>query len=110
MNREKFERLIAFEKTMTNYISNICNLVWDDDADCIRRANNTILEWDDMEFIDFNNLIPFENDYIDGLLYFGDGTIEFHFKTTMEAENWARFDEKTLNNVTQELFIISLAR
>jgi hypothetical protein len=112
MDRQKYLELKTLEDAMVLYIESIFLLEWDDDADCIRYANdkNSCLEWDDYEFVEFYNDIPYEDDYIDGLLFFGDGTIEFRFKSTCEAENWANFDNVTIISVINELKQIDMAR
>jgi hypothetical protein len=112
MNREKAIRLLGYEDTMVRYLVNFFQLEWDDNADCFHYVNdkNYYLEPYDYEFIELPNSITYEDDFIDGVLFFGDGTIEFHFKENMDAENWASFDESIILSVINELKTISLAR
>lgn len=61
------------------------------------------MDWTDYEFINIETEIPHENDHIDGILFFGDGTIEFHLKESQEALNWAEFDTHTIRLVIVQL-------
>ena len=112
MDRETAIRLFHYESVMTQYLTDFFLLEWDDDADCFHYANdkNYYFEAYDIEFLKLQNEIPYDNDFIDGVLFFGDGTIEFHFKNTMDAENWANFDESIILSVINELKTIALAR
>ena len=107
-----YNEIFELENQLLTYIGEIFLLVWDDDANCIRYANdaNSCLEWDECEFVELYNDIPCGDDYIDGVLFFGDGTIEFRFKNSCEAENWTKFSTLTINNIINELKTIALAR
>jgi hypothetical protein len=107
-----YNEIFNLENQLITYIGEIFLLVWDDDANCIRYANdaNSRLEWDEYEYVELYNDIAYGDDYIDGVLFFGDGTIEFRFKNSCEAENWINFGTPTINSVINELKIIALAR
>ena len=112
MDRETAKRLFHYEDVMVKYLMDFFLLEWDDDADCYHYVNdkNYYLEPYDYEFVELQNDIPFEDDFIDGVLFFGDGCIEFRFKNTCEAENWSKFDESIILSVINELKTIALAR
>lgn len=65
--------------------------------------NGEIMEWHDLESVSLFNPIPYENDRIDGVLLFGDGTIEFHLENDGDALNWAEFSNDYLKMIIQEL-------
>ena len=65
--------------------------------------NGKIMEWCDMESISLFSPIPFENDRIDGVLLFGDGTIEFHLENEGDALNWAVFSNDYIKMIIEEL-------
>lgn len=61
------------------------------------------LAWEDMEYVAFDNTIPYNNGHINGVLIFGDGTIEFHEKESEEAFNWADYPIEIIQNVIDRL-------
>lgn len=61
------------------------------------------LAWEDMEYIELENTIPYSNGHLDGLLIFGDGTIEFHDKDSEEAFNWSEFPIEIIQKVIDRL-------
>ncbi len=65
--------------------------------------NGEIMEWNDLESVSLFNPIPYENDRIDGVLLFGDGTIEFHLENDGDALNWAEFTNDYIKMIIQEL-------
>lgn len=69
-------------------------------------VNGQILEWSDFESIELPNKISVQNDNIDAILFFGDGTCEFHLENECDAINWGEFDDKTLKSVIKELNLI----
>ena len=44
-----------------------------------------------------------EDDVVDGVLFFGDGTIEFHLANDGDAVNWADFDVDFIKMIIREL-------
>ena len=109
MGRKEFLDFMREEIKLTKLIEEITKIRWDDEKEVYFDRDNNILEWTDYEMIDLPNSIPYKDeendvdDYIDGVLYFGDGTIEFHFQECMDAENWARFDIEIMRKVIAEL-------
>ena len=65
--------------------------------------NGEIMEWHDLESVSLFNPIPYENDRIDGVLLFGDGTIEFHLENDGDAINWADFSNDYIKMIIEEL-------
>ncbi len=65
--------------------------------------NGKIMEWHDLESVSLFNPIPYENDRIDGVLLFGDGTIEFHLERECDAINWAEFSNDYIKMIIEEL-------
>lgn len=65
--------------------------------------NGEIMEWHDLESVSLFNPIPYENDRIDGVLLFGDGTIEFHLENDGDAINWAEFSNDYIKMIIEEL-------
>lgn len=44
----------------------------------------------DYYFVNINP-IPWEDDHLDGVLFFADGCVEFHLQNNGDAENWSTF-------------------
>lgn len=111
MDRDTLYKYLGRESRLTDLMSRICNLSWDDDKDAIicndvEDENHKILEWDEYQYVDINP-IEYDGDKIDGVLLFGDGTLEFHYKNSMEAINYADFPfeiiDKVIENLIKEL-------
>ena len=111
MDRDTLYKYLGRESRLTDLMSRICNLSWDDDKDAIicndvEDENHKILEWDEYQYVDINP-IEYDGDKIDGVLLFGDGTLEFHYKNSMEAINYAEFPfeiiDKVIENLIKEL-------
>ena len=64
--------------------------------------NGVLLDWDDYEYIDIEP-IQYDEDIIDAVFIFGDGTIEFHLKNDCETLNWSEFDANTILQVIKQL-------
>lgn len=71
--------------------------------DIMYDSEDNELAWDDMEYIELGNTIPYNNSHIDGVLIFGDGTIEFHEKESEEAFNWADYPINIIISVIERL-------
>jgi hypothetical protein len=71
--------------------------------DIMHDSEGKELAWEDMEYIEFDNTIPYSNGHLDGLLIFGDGTIEFHDKDSEEAFNWSEFPIEIIQKVIDRL-------
>lgn len=76
--------------------------------DIIVDRDNRELAWDDMEYINLNTNIIYEDYNIDGVLVFGDGTIEFHDANSEEAFNWVEFPKEIIEKISELLKISSL--
>lgn len=64
--------------------------------------NGVLLDWDSFESIDIEP-IQLNEDSINGVLIFGDATIEFHLASECDALNWAYFDVNTITQVIKKL-------
>ena len=64
--------------------------------------NGVLLDWDCFESIDIEP-IQINEDSINGVLIFGDATIEFHLASECDALNWAYFDVNTITQVIKKL-------
>lgn len=71
--------------------------------DIMYDSEDNELAWEDMEYISFENTIPYNKNHIDGLLIFGDATIEFHEKESEEAFNWADYPIEIIQSVIDRL-------
>ena len=69
--------------------------------------DGAILKSNDYCTITIENPLLYENDRIDSVLVFGDGTIEFHLENECEALNWDDFDcdliEKIIGIINHEI-------
>lgn len=99
--RNIFKKL-ALSGTLTKECMRVLNLSFGNDGSIIIN-NGEIMEWDDLETISFFSPIPHENDRIDGILFFGDGTIEFHLENECDAINWADFTDDVIKMIIKEL-------
>ena len=79
-----------------------CNLSMDSWKGVIFTDKNEVLEWDECECFSF----PTPIDNVDGILLFGDGTLEFHDKDTQDAYNWADYENDFIENVLKYLYAI----
>ena len=59
-------------------------------------------DWNEHISIDIEPL-SYEKDLIDGVLFFADGTVEFHLKNEQDAYNWAQFSPKVIEEVLVRL-------
>ena len=107
MDRDTLYKYLERESKLMGLMVRICNLSWDDDNDAIicndvEDENHKILEWDEYQYVD---IIPIEydGDKIDGVLLFGDGTLEFHYENSMEAINYADFPFDAIDKVIENL-------
>lgn len=111
MTRETLYQYIGREQRILDLMSRICNLSWDDDKDAIicndvEDENLKVLRWEEYQYVNITP-IEYDGDKIDGVLLFGDGTIEFHYASSMEAINYADFPfdimDKVIENLIKEL-------
>lgn len=111
MTRETLYQYIGREQRILDLMSRICNLSWDDENDSIicndvEDESLKVLRWEEYQYVDITP-IEYDGDKIDGVLLFGDGTLEFHYASSMEAINYANFPfeimDKVIENLIKEL-------
>lgn len=106
MKRTKKEimGLLALEQRLTATIVGKLGLIWNDEWNVYKFPDNaaSFLPYDEYLSVDITP-IPFENDYIDAVLFFGDGCIEFHYKEDMDALNWSQFPTEIIEQVLANL-------
>ena len=71
--------------------------------DIMYDSEDNELAWEDMEYVALDNTIPYNNGHINGVLIFGDATIEFHEKESEEAFNWADYPIEIIQSVIDRL-------
>ena len=86
-------------------IRGIFALTWCDETMAFA-LNDSPMEWTDYETIDLPNEVELDEDSINGVLFFGDGTIEFHLKNEQDAINWAEFNEEVVEKVIEQLELV----
>lgn len=94
---EMKEKLVL-DSTLTAAVVNGMKLIWNDDEMAFYTSVGDYIGWDEMEQIAFEPF-DYDGDRIDGILFFGDGTIEFHFEKSQEAVNWAEFPNGVIKKV-----------
>ena len=97
-----YEKMFSTEVRLMTLIRDILNAEWNDETNSIV-MNGSSMEWTDHEVIDLPNEVELDEDSIDSILFFGDGTIEFHYKNEQEAINWAEFSEEVNEKVIEQL-------
>lgn len=102
--KEEIMGLLALELRLTATIVGKLGLIWNDEWNVYKFPDNTasFLPYDEYLSLDITP-IPFENDYIDAVLFFGDGCIEFHYKEDMDALNWSQFSTEIIEQVLTNL-------
>lgn len=102
-------KTLFIEDRLINLLIKHFNLHWmDDDAysfPCLVDDKGDILSADDYEYLDIPETdIEWESGTMqkcDGILFFGDGCIEFHDAITCEAFNWSEFTDASINKITE---------
>ena len=102
---QKYERMLANNIRLMILIRDILGLTWNDEANSFM-VNGSPMEWTDHEVIDLPNEVKLDEDSIDGVLLFGDGTIEFHYKNEQDAINWAEFSDEVIEKVIEQLELV----
>jgi hypothetical protein len=102
--KEEIMGLLALEQRLTATIVGKLGLIWNDEWNVYKFPDNaaSFLPYDEYLSVDITP-IPFENDYIDAVLFFGDGCIEFHYKEDMDALNWSQFPTEIIEQVLASL-------
>jgi hypothetical protein len=80
----------------SDLFDDICNEIayiegWNEDTD-----------WNEHTFIEIEPL-AYDDDLIDGLLFFADGTVEFHLEKEQDALTWHTFSPKIIEDVLVRL-------
>lgn len=86
-------------------IRGIFALTWSDETMAFA-LNDSPMKWTDYETIDLPNEVELDEDSIDGVLIFGDGTIEFHLKNEQDAINWTGVSEEVIEKVIEQLELV----
>jgi hypothetical protein len=95
--------MLKREMSLHGYCVRILNIHYDGETgEFVENTTNYTLEYYDAKTIDIPE-IEYEDDIIDSVLFFGDGTIEFHFKNSMDALNWAEFPIEIIDRVINSL-------
>ena len=102
---QKYEKITINEIRLMALIRGILGIDWNDEVNSFM-ANGSPMEWTDHEVIDLPNEVELDEDSIDGVLIFGDGTIEFHYKNEQDAINWAEFSEEVNEKVIGQLELL----
>lgn len=102
---QKYERMLANEIRLITLIRNILGIDWNDEVDSYM-VNGSTMEWTDCETIDLPNEVELDEDSIDGVLIFGDGTIEFHYKNEQDAINWTEFSDEVIEKIIEQLELV----
>lgn len=99
---QKYEKMLANDERLMTLICGILGLTWSDETYSLM-VNDSARELSDYEEIKLPNEVELDEDSIDGVLIFGDGTIEFHLKNEQDAINWAEFSEEINEKVIEQL-------
>ena len=102
---QKYEKMLANDERLMTLICGILGLSWNDETYSLM-VNDSPMEWTDYETIDLPNEVELDEDSIDGVLFFGDGTIEFHLKNEQDAPNWEKFSEEVIEKVIEQLELV----
>ena len=102
---QTYEKIFANAEKLTALICGILGLSWNDETYSLM-VDDSPMEWTDHEAIHLPNEVELDEDSIDGVLIFGDGTIEFHLKNEQDAINWAKFSEEVVEKVIGQLGLV----
>ena len=102
---QTYEKIFTNEAILVALICDILGLNWNDEFGSYM-VNGYIMGWTDHEAIHLPNEVKLDEDSIDGVLIFGDGTIEFHLKNEQDAINWAKFSEEVNESVIEQLELV----
>lgn len=102
---QKYEKMLANDERLMTLICGILGLTWSDETYSLM-VNDSKRDLSDYEEIKLPNEVELDEDSIDGVLIFGDGTIEFHLKNEQDAINWTGFSEEVIENVIEQLGLV----
>ena len=103
--RQKYEKMLANDERLMALICGILGLTWSDETRSLM-VNDSKRELSDYEEIKLPNEVELDEDSIDGVLIFGDGTMEFHLKNEQDAPNWPKFSEEVIEKVIEQLELV----
>lgn len=102
---QTYEKMFSVEVRLITLIRDILGVTWDNETMSFV-LNGSTMEWTDHEVIDLPNEIELDEDSIDSILFFGDGTIEYHYKNEQDAFNWGGFSEEVNEKVIEQLKLV----
>ena len=102
---QKYEKMLANDERLMTLICGILGLTWSDETYSLM-VNDSARELSDYEEIKLPNEVELDEDSIDYVLIFGDGTIEFHLKNEQDAINWTGFSEEVIEKVIGQLELV----
>ena len=98
---KNYRRKIAFGDILTKKCMRLLNLSVNNDGDIIN--NGLTMKRYDLKTISLLNPIPYNDDRIDSVLFFGDGAIEFHLEKSCRGVNWADFSNDYIMLIIEKL-------
>lgn len=90
------QRKLTLQIYLENYMVQCCNLSLKDEG-LMDNTSMELLDPTDYAYVDISPI-----DDIDGVMIFGDGTIEFH-EENCEAFNWSEYDVYVIEQVVSAL-------
>ena len=100
-----YEKMFSNEVRLMTLIRSILKAEWNYETNSYI-VNGSTMEWTDHEVIVLPNEVELDEDSIDSVLFFGDSTIEFHYKNEQDAINWAEFSEEINEKVIEQLKLV----
>lgn len=101
-------KTLFIEDTLIGLLIKKLNLHWEEDKtwDYLAYENGDVFGAEDYEYIDIpNTTIEWEKGgtlmNCDGILFFGDGCMEFHDADACEAFHWSEFTDKSILEITK---------
>ena len=102
---QTYEKIFTNAERLMTLICGILGLSWNDETYSLM-VNDSARELSDYEEIKLPNEVEFDEDSIDGVLIFGDSTIEFHLKNKQDAINWTEFSDEVIEKVIKQLGLV----
>ena len=102
---QKYEKMLSNDERLMTLICGILGLSWNDETYSLM-VNDSKRELSDYETIKLPNEVKLDEDSIDYVLIFGNGTMEFHYKNLQDAINWAEFSEEVIEKVIEQLELV----
>lgn len=102
---QKYEKMLANDERLMTLVCGILGLTWSDETHSLM-VNDSKRELSDYEAIKLPNEVELDEDSINSVLIFGDGTMEFHLKNEQDAPNWAEFSEEVIEKVIGQLELV----